>query len=130
MPRIKFTRDPKLPRDLAHLGYKAGDEVDLTLDQAERWIRRGVAEIVAPKPRGRTKPQPSAPAPTELLGVAGAPATVPLGPDRQLAFADLVVAAHARSGLTVDAWNALSEGERDSLLRVALEEIRQAPPSA
>lgn len=43
MPRIKFIADPKLPRDLAHLGYCKGHEVDLSANQAERWVRRGVA---------------------------------------------------------------------------------------
>ena len=43
MPKIKFTADPKLPRDLKHLGYKAGTIVDLPRDQADRWIRRGAA---------------------------------------------------------------------------------------
>lgn len=47
MPRIKFTKTPDLPRDLAYLGYVAGMEVDLTTDQCERWIRRQVAEYVA-----------------------------------------------------------------------------------
>ena len=44
--RIRFTSTPKLPRDLAHLGYAAGVEVDLSDDQAARWLRRGVAEVV------------------------------------------------------------------------------------
>ena len=46
MPRIRFTADPKLPRDIAHLGYEKGQEVDLSTDQAERWLRRGVAVAV------------------------------------------------------------------------------------
>lgn len=46
MPRIRFTADPKLPRDLAHLGYVKGMEVDLSEDQAGRWLRRGVADVV------------------------------------------------------------------------------------
>lgn len=47
MPRIRFTADPKLPDDLAHLGYRRGTEVDLSEDQANRWLRRGVAEVIA-----------------------------------------------------------------------------------
>lgn len=50
MPRIRFTVDPKLPRDLAHLDYKKGQEVDLPDDQANRWLRRGVAVVVAEAP--------------------------------------------------------------------------------
>lgn len=44
--RIKFTSDPKLPRDIAHLGYRKDLEVELSIDQAERWLRRGVAVVV------------------------------------------------------------------------------------
>lgn len=43
MPEIKFTATPELPRDIAHLAYKAGDVVDLPDDSCRRWIRRGVA---------------------------------------------------------------------------------------
>lgn len=46
MPRIRFITDPKLPRDWAHLGFRKGDEVDLSEDQANRWLRRGVAVTV------------------------------------------------------------------------------------
>lgn len=46
MPRILFTSQPKLPRDMQHLGYRQGMEVDVTEDQANRWLRRGCAEIV------------------------------------------------------------------------------------
>ncbi|MGE0722805.1 MAG: hypothetical protein AB7O45_00445 [Alphaproteobacteria bacterium] len=47
MPLIRFTATPKLPRDLAHLGYKKGDEREMTEDQATRWVRRNVAEYVS-----------------------------------------------------------------------------------
>lgn len=56
--RIRFTSTPKLPRDLAHLGYAAGVEVDLSDDQAARWLRRGVAEVV---------PAVSVPEPVEVV---------------------------------------------------------------
>lgn len=46
MPRIRFTADPKLPRDLVHLGYRKDAEVDLPDDAANRWLRRGVAVVV------------------------------------------------------------------------------------
>lgn len=57
--RIRFTSDPKLPRDWAHLSYRAGVEVDLSPDQAERWIRRNCAEEVreqAPTPAPVVEP--------------------------------------------------------------------------
>lgn len=50
MPRIRFTADPKLPRDLADLGYRNGVEVDLSDDQANRWLRRGVAVVMPDAP--------------------------------------------------------------------------------
>lgn len=56
MPRIRFTSDPKLPRDLAHLGYKKGDEVELSDNAAERWLRRGVAVVMPPGSRARGTP--------------------------------------------------------------------------
>lgn len=52
MPRIRFTADPKLPRDWAHLGFRKGDETDLSDDQANRWLRRGVAVVVPVVPKG------------------------------------------------------------------------------
>lgn len=51
MTRIRFTADPKLPDDLAHLGYRRGTEIDLSDDQANRWLRRGVAEVIAEAPK-------------------------------------------------------------------------------
>lgn len=80
MPRIRFTGTPKLPRDMAHLGYVLGTEVDLTDDQANRWLRRGVAEIIPdrqpePAPR-RYTPRPDEPTagagPTGSTGDTGA----------------------------------------------------------
>lgn len=50
MPRIRFITDPKLPRDLAHLGYKKDEEVNLSSNQCQRWLRRGVAIIVPDVP--------------------------------------------------------------------------------
>lgn len=68
MPRIRFTHEPKLPRDLAHLGYCKDMEVDLSDDQADRWLRRGVAVVVldakpakaaAPVPEPAVVPEPA-----------------------------------------------------------------------
>jgi len=63
MPRIRFTANPKLPRDMLHLGYKVGTEVELTVDQCERWIRRKVA-VYVPAPVATEAPE-SEPASTE-----------------------------------------------------------------
>lgn len=67
MPKIKFTAQPKLPRDMEHLGYKKGDVVTLPDDQCERWIRRGVAAYVsdvAPAPEPAAAADVKAPEPT------------------------------------------------------------------
>jgi hypothetical protein len=69
--RVKFTADPKLPDDIKHLGYHKDLEVNLSDDEGQRWIRRGVAqEMPAKKKRGpaapETAPAAETPAP-ELL---------------------------------------------------------------
>lgn len=63
MPSIRFTADPALPRDLAHLAYKKGAVVTLSTDQCERWIRRGVAVYVQPRPFAIIESKPA-----DLLG--------------------------------------------------------------
>lgn len=68
MPLVIFTATPKLPRDWAHLPYVAGYKTEMTADQAERWLRRGVARIVA-------EPQP-APEPEPVAGPVFVPAAV------------------------------------------------------
>ena len=50
MPKICFVADPKLPRDMLHLGYRKGTEVHLPADKCERWIRRNVAVLVRDEP--------------------------------------------------------------------------------
>lgn len=47
MPTIKFTATPELPFDIAHLGYKAGDVLEMNDASARRWVRRGVAVYVS-----------------------------------------------------------------------------------
>ena len=75
MPTILFTADPKLPRDLAHLGYRAGMTVDLPADQCERWIRRGVARHAAEAAAAKPEPQPASdPAPAAKAGEPAKPA--------------------------------------------------------
>lgn len=50
MPRIRFTADPKLPRDWADKPYRKDYEADMSDDEADRWLRRGVAVIVPDQP--------------------------------------------------------------------------------
>ena len=75
MPRIRFTTAPKLPRDLAHLGYTQGTEADLSDDQAGRWLRRGVAVLV-PAPTPTTTPSPG-PSPAADAPANAAPVAIP-----------------------------------------------------
>ena len=48
MPTVRFTAPPKLPRDWADKPYRDGWEGEMPQDEAERWVRRGVAMIVTP----------------------------------------------------------------------------------
>ena len=69
MPRIRFTADPKLPRDIAHLEYRKDIEVDVSLDEANRWLRRGVAEMIADQV---VEPEPAAVSPATLTAQVAA----------------------------------------------------------
>ncbi len=44
--KIEFIKEPFLPRDMAHLGYKKGQVVDLVPALCTRWLNRGVAKII------------------------------------------------------------------------------------
>lgn len=46
MPRVRFTAEPKLPADWAAKPYRQGWEGEMSEDEAGRWVRRGVAEIL------------------------------------------------------------------------------------
>ena len=58
MPKVKFVQEPKVPRDFAHKGYKKGWEGEMSLDEANRWLRRGVVEIVSPQSMVKEPPKP------------------------------------------------------------------------
>lgn len=124
MPRIRFTADPKLPRDLAHLGYSKGVEVDLDPDQCDRWIRRGVAELASTRKPARSpsKAPPPRPRPEDqaLEGSATLPAVIRIN-DADVQLGTIVAAAFARTGLTVNAWNDLPAVERDKLLQAEID---------
>lgn len=70
--RIRFTADPKLPRDLKHLGYRRGTEISLPLDQALRWVRRNSAVIIAEPAPVAVSDGPAAPSATEPQAPAAA----------------------------------------------------------
>jgi hypothetical protein len=46
MPKIVFTATPKLPADWQHLPFVKGYVADLSRDQCDRWINRGVARYL------------------------------------------------------------------------------------
>jgi hypothetical protein len=48
MPKIRFTQSVKIPRDMVDewKDYINGSVHDVSNDEAERWLRRGSAEIV------------------------------------------------------------------------------------
>lgn len=73
MPTIRFTKaasykrvrnektEPRSAGDTSWVAvnYTAGTELDVTQDVAERWVRRGVAEIVPAKPKAVEPPRPA-----------------------------------------------------------------------
>lgn len=64
-----------------------------------------------------------------LLGSSVLPAMVAIGPDHSVQLGQVVAAAHAASGLSVDAWNALPEPEREGLLTTTILAMRTQPPT-
>lgn len=76
MPRIRFTANPKLPRDWADKPYRKDYEVDVSADEAERWQRRGVAVVVPDRPAVKAKPAaaPKEPAAPVVTAPQAAPA--------------------------------------------------------
>ena len=77
MPRIRFTADPKLPRDLAHLAYRKDQEVELSADLCDRWLRRGVAILLLDAP----PPKPAAAAPLSPRVSRGRPSADTMAAD-------------------------------------------------
>jgi hypothetical protein len=79
-----------------------------------------------PTPKATTKP-----ADTETLkGSNTLPAHIEITEGVTIPLGDLVMLAHKQSGLSVDAWNALPEGERDGLLNKEIEEAKSALAAA
>ncbi|WP_439604349.1 hypothetical protein [Shinella sp.] len=74
----------------------------------------------------RTK-APTKPTATETLnGSNTLPALIEVADGQALQLGEVVAVAHALSGLTVDAWNALSEAERDERLNTVIVNIKAA----
>lgn len=71
-------------------------------------------------------PKPTAaPAENETLnGSNTLPALVEVSDGKSVQLGEIVAAAHQMSGLSVEAWNALSEGERDDLLNKVVTDLK------
>ncbi|MGE6741723.1 hypothetical protein ACQKGC_15730 [Allorhizobium pseudoryzae] len=61
-----------------------------------------------------------------LLGSSVLPSLVDIGLDAPVQLGEVVMAAHAESGLTIADWNALPDAEREKLLAEALENMKAA----
>jgi hypothetical protein len=72
MPQIRFTADPIIPDDMVKIWdkYIKGTVHNVSAHEAERWLRRGVAEVVSarisevtnvesePEPKLKSEPEP------------------------------------------------------------------------
>jgi len=84
---------------MARLGIQINPAIQMDTVNGEVWIMED-------------EPEP----PPALLGSSTLPALIDL-PDRQIQLGELVAAVHAESGLTVEAWNALPDEQRDAMLQ-------------
>lgn len=67
----------------------------------------------------------AAPADNETLnGSNTLPALVEVSANKSVQLGDIVAAAHQQSGLSVEAWNALAEDERDNLLNKVVADLK------
>lgn len=77
---------------------------------------------MAKKPQQNTKSEAPPQAAIALNGSNTLPAMIPLGEDRvEVQLGEVVARAHQESGLSVEDWNALPEGERDAKLVAVIE---------
>lgn len=65
-----------------------------------------------------------------LVGSSILPSLVDVGAEQAIQLGDVVKAAHALSGLSVEAWNALPDDEREALLAGAVEGLKSAVAAA
>ncbi|MGE6739781.1 hypothetical protein ACQKGC_05845 [Allorhizobium pseudoryzae] len=61
-----------------------------------------------------------------LLGSSVLPSLIDIGLDAPVQLGEVVMAAHAESGLSIEAWNSLADAEREKLLTEALENMKAA----
>lgn len=77
---------------------------------------------MAKKPASTEQNKPKPLAENETLNGSNIlPADIQVGDDVTVTLGEIVAAAHQRSGLTVEAWNALDEPARDQLLTAEID---------
>lgn len=64
-----------------------------------------------------------------LLGSSTLPSTIVINDARSAQLGEVVTEAHKASGLTVDAWNALPNDQREDLLKTTIEAMRAQQPA-
>ena len=79
------------------------------------------------KPKGQAAQQPEDQADASadtLIGTNILPALIEIAPGKEIPLGDVVAKAHAKSGLSLEAWNALPEADRDALLTAMVDELK------
>lgn len=76
-------------------------------------------------PKASTAPATNKPASEETLnGSSTLPADIEIAEGQTVQLGEIVMKAHARSGLSAEAWNALPEDEREALLTKEIEHAK------
>jgi len=73
-------------------------------------------------PKASTKPADN----QILIGTNILPAEIAISEGLSVQLGEIVAKAHERSGLSIEEWNALPEGERDALLLNEVEQVKSA----
>ena len=99
-------------------------QVDTETLEVFAMVDEGSVVNLVPEPAA---PQPGEAAPVDfLLGSSAFPAMIETAGD-PVQLGAVVAAAHVRSGLSVEAWNALADAERDALLLAEVQLMRYPP---
>jgi hypothetical protein len=80
--------------------------------------------------RSQAKPATTPTAVETLNGSNTLPALIEIGEGKTIHLGEIVMRSHATSGLSVEAWNALPETERDDLLSATISELQADPDMA
>jgi hypothetical protein len=98
--------------------------IDRLLSIPEAYCEYGVSQAQAPQAVTQSS-NATAPESQCLYGSSTLPSEIELAEDRFVTLSDVVAAAHERSGLTVEAWNAIPEAEREALLNAEVDVLRK-----